>query len=241
MSRFMKVFTGLVVVVTALAGWTSFTGRNSDQSVASAATSETSPSLVAPSPTPNPLSNPADGAGSLLLTAGEVAVANLGGSGPTEESARAFAVLLVNLDERRLTGTDENATQLTAAVAAAGSRDVLVAQAVRQSGVLRTEFGPDTKWFNQALRVRTVSVSATNAAIDVWWVKIVTSPGRATAGDIWGTTRFSLVWENGTWKIANEESRLGPWPTHSRTEVQHPSGARFRAELEGFEPVAVTQ
>jgi hypothetical protein len=237
MSRIMKVFTGLVVIVTALAGWTFFTGRDSDRS--SAVTSESPPSLVTPSsvvvasdsvsgsPEPAPAVPPA-------------AVVDTG-STPSEESARTFAASLVNLDERRLTGTDENATQLTAAVAASGSRDILVAQAVRQSAVLRTEFGQGTTWFNQALRIRTISVSATNAVVDVWWVKIVTSPARATAGDIWGTTRFTLVWENGAWKVANEESALGPWPTHSRTEVQHPSGARFAAELEGFEPVGVSK
>jgi hypothetical protein len=237
MSRIMKVFTGLVVIVAVLAGWTWFSNRTSATSTtpvvaAGGVTSETPPSLVAPTPTAPVVSNvPGE-----PLPANTEAVPAGVGSVPTEASARAFAAAIVNLDERRLT-TDINATQLTTAIAASGSRDALVTQALRQSALLRTEFDAGAKWFDQALRARTISISATAAVADVWWVKVVTSPSRATAGDIWGTTRFTLVWENNEWKVRNEESHLGPWPTHSRTEVQHPTGAGFAAELIGFEPI----
>ena len=161
------------------------------------------------------------------------------GGAPTEASARDTAASLVQLDERRMRSV-ETATSMTNTIAATGSRDVLVVQAVRQINRLHTELGADLTMWAQPLRARTISVNMSAAVIDVWWVKVITSPGMLTAGDIWGTTRFSLVWEDNTWKVANEKSRLGPWPTHASDAVHHPSGAAFAAELSGFTPIETT-
>ena len=237
MSRIMKIFTALLAVTTVLSGWLwlhnqapsrrQTTERSSIESATTAtATSVPSAVLLDPSPSTTPTVD------------GNIVVTPAAGA-PTEASARDVAASFVQLDERRMRSVD-TATSMTNAIAATGSHDVLVVQAVRQTNRLHTELGADLTMWAQPLRARTISVNSSAAVIDVWWVKVITSPGMLTAGDIWGTTRFSLVWEDNTWKVANEKSRLGPWPTHASDAVHHPSGAAFAAELSGFTPIETT-
>ena len=232
MSRTMKIFTALLVMTTVLSGWWWLNDRTpsprqaterSSTEPATTATSVPSAVLLDPSPSTTPTVDE------------NIAVTPAAGA-PTEASARDMAASFVQLDERRMRSV-ESATAMTNAIAATGSRDVLVVQAVRQTNRLHSELGADLTMWAQPLRARTISVSASAAVIDVWWVKVIASPGMLTAGDIWGTTRFSLVCEGDTWKLANEESRLGPWPTHASDAVHHPSGGAFTAELTGFTPI----
>ena len=233
MSRTMKIFTALVAVTAVLSGWLWLHDRRPSRPQSThppsiAATTVSVPSAVVPDPSPSTTPN-----------MDENIVATRTGGAPTEASAREMAASLVQLDERRMRSV-ETATSMTNTVAAAGSRDVLVVQAVRQTNRLHTELGADLTMWAQPLRARTISVNMSAAVIDVWWVKVITRPGMLTAGDIWGTTRFSLEWQDNTWKLANEESRLGPWPTHASDSVHHPSGAAFTAELTGFTPIQTT-
>ena len=232
MSRTMKIFTALLAITTVLSGWLWLHDRTPSQpqatepsSTESATTATSVPSAVLLDPSP-----------STTPTVDENIVVTPAAGAPTEASARDVAASFVQLDERRMRSV-ETATAMTNAIAATGSRDVLVVQAVRQTNRLHTELGADLTMWAQPLRARTISLNASAAVIDVWWVKLVTSPGMLTAGDIWGTTRFSLVWQNDTWRLANEESHLGPWPTHASDAVHHPSGAAFTAELTGFTPI----
>ena len=248
MSRTMKVFSALLVITGLLSGWLLFRGRPAGPPLVS----DPIP-IEAPPPTtmPSPIESSAVNAGAVEGAVVDSTVATPGldtatppppSSDPAttgDESARAFAASIVALDERRLRDVD-SATSMTAAVAAAGSRDVLIAQAVRQTNRLHTQLGAELSMWAQPLRARTIRIDATSAVVDVWWVKVITGPQRLTAGDVWGTTRFTLAWEDGGWKVANEESRLGPWPTHATDAVRHPSGAAFAAELTGFTPIAST-
>lgn len=242
MSRTMKMFSALIVLTGVLSGWLLFRGRTPRPAVVS------DPIAVAPaSPVPStPTSSPTSTLRSTVstLTTAEPVFTGDGNDVTSpdatvgdEASARAFAASMVTLDERRLRDVAA-ARSMTEAIAAASSREVLVAQAVRQTNRLHTQLGAELSMWAQPLRARTVRVNARDAVVDVWWVKVLSGPSRLTAGDVWGTTRFTLAWEGGGWKVANEESRLGPWPTHATDVVQHPSGAAFTAELAGFAPIA---
>ena len=212
MSRTTKVLAGLVGVAMVLSGWLWFKGN-------SPASPSPSPSTTAPSTT------------FARAVAADAVVA-----GPSEASARAAAVAMVALDERRLLNVHDAET-MTAAVSTATSHDALVEQAVRQTQKLHAQLGAQLTLYAQPLRARTISVDASSALIDVWWVKVITSPTQLTAGDIWGTTRYTLTWDGGRWTVADEASHLGPWPTHSAETVHHLSGAAFDAELRGFTPL----
>ena len=236
MSRTMKIFTALVAVTTVLSGWLWLHDRTPSHPQAtgrplieSAATTVSVPSAIVLDPSP-----------SATPSVDENIAVTRSADAPTEASARGMAASLVQLDERRMRSV-ETATSMTNAIVAKESRDLLVVQAVRQTNRLHTELGADLTMWAQPLRARTISVNASAAVIDVWWVKVMTGPGMLTAGDIWGTTRFSLVWQDNTWKLTNEESRLGPWPTHASDAVHHPSGAAFTAELTGFTPIETTR
>jgi hypothetical protein len=158
----------------------------------------------------------------------------------SEIGARRAAAAIVSLDEKRLVN-DEAAQAMTVAVASTAGRGPLVEQALRQSRAMHTKLGDNIVLLSQPLRVRTVSVvPSSKAEIDVWWVKVFSSPTLNHATDIWGTTRVSLVWENNAWRQANEVSRLGPWPTHATDQVTHPTGAVFLAQLEEFTQLDVT-
>ncbi len=231
MSRSMKLFIGLMLVAVGLSGWMLLTRRSSSTpgADASSVAPTTLPVVAAPvAPVEEPLV--------VSATTQQVVMVADG----SESGARQAAAAMVALDERRLVN-DVTAESLTVAVASTAGRGPLVEQAIRQSRALRTKLGDNIVLLSQPLRVRTVRVvRSSSAEIDVWWVKVVSSVTLEHAADIWGTTRVSLVWENNTWRYANEVSRLGPWPTHATDAVTHHSGAVFLAELDGFTPLDTT-
>jgi hypothetical protein len=230
MSRTTKAFFGLTVLVAGLSFWAFVTKSDQPPRIPSTAEIDTAPLPMAPT-TALSKQQPID----TTVTDAEVGTGTLLLSDP-ESAARSAAAALVALDEHRMV-SDETATAMTVGVAAVGSRDALVSQAVRQTRSLRKQLGAGITLMAQPLRARTVSITPTTAEIDVWWVKVVTSPEHPTAGDIWGTTRVSLTWEADVWKVSNEASRLGPWPTHATDRVTHASGASFAAQLDGFTQV----
>lgn len=215
MSRTTKVLGALVGVVTVLSGWLWMKGDS-------------------PASHPQPTST----TGVQAVVTDPPVVADPVVVTPRDVSARAAAAAMVALDERRLLNVHDAET-MTAAVSAASSHDALVAQAVRQTEKLHTQLGADLTLYAQPLRARTISVDSTSAVIDVWWVKVITSPTQLTAGDIWGTTRFTLTWDGSRWTVANEASHLGPWPTHAADAVHHLSGPAFDVELRGFTPLEI--
>ncbi len=222
MSRTLKIFAGLTVLVAGLSGVMFVTKSSSKPSLKQPGVGSVTPPL----PTAPPPQQP----NVALPTVAEPAVLGVDRS---ESSARQVAARLVALDEQRMV-SEQAAATMTSAVASKGSTAVLVEQAVRQTRSLHRQLGEGLVLMSQPLRARTITITATSAEIDVWWVKVVSSPTQPNAGDIWGTTRVSLVWEDNTWKQTNEVSRLGPWPTHASDRVNHPTGASFLEQLNGF-------
>ncbi len=153
----------------------------------------------------------------------------------TEAAAVATAAAAVALAAPRMT-TPEKARALTKAISARDSEPALVEQAERQLTKLRAQLG-DVTVLAHPLRARTIHYDATRAVVDIWWVKVLTGDHLAYVADIWGTTRFTLTYETGAWRVASEDSDLGPWPTHSATAVTHLSGPAFNLTLDGYQPV----
>jgi hypothetical protein len=231
MSRISKIVVGLTVVVVALSGWLFVTKGSSKRPVPMAGSAASPLPVATPtSPEPNvvPLAAPIVASQSPVPTGDR-----------RESSAQRAAAGVVALDEQRMV-SEQTAATMTAAITSKGARAVLTEQAIRQTRSLHRQLGENIVVFAQPLRVRTIAITETTAEIDVWWVKVVSSETQPNAGDIWGTTRVSLIWEDNAWKESNEASRLGPWPTHASDRVTHPSGASFLAQLNGFLPLTTT-
>lgn len=237
MSRALKLFLGVTVVAVASSGWL-FLTRSDNSNRPGTVGSITAPPLPSTVPSELPAATPTP-VGAVTPTP-PVETSSTGGlpvrGDRSEAGARRAAIAVVALDEKRMV-SEQAAATMTAAVTSSGSRDVLVEQAIRQTRSLHRQLGDGLVLLSQPLRIRTVAFTESAADIDVWWVKVVSSPTQPTAGDLWGTTRVSLLWEDGQWKQSNEVSRLGPWPTHASDQVSHPSGALFLEQMTGFTPI----
>lgn len=85
-----------------------------------------------------------------------------------------------------------------------------------------------------ALGTKVVIYTPAAATIDAYGVAVTIRQGNAASASIWNTSRLSLVWEAGDWKLSSEDSAPGPTVVPSTLQ---PAGGDPNSLLQGFGPV----
>ena len=136
----------------------------------------------------------------------------------TQDGAVAAAVRYLGALSGEVILDPASARRAVSGIAARRSREALSRAYAAAAIQLREELGIETVP-KPVVLVRAAPVgyrisgfTSTTATVSVWRVGIVGSGATADPRQSWRTETVSLVWEDGTWKVASLRSTPGPTP-----------------------------
>lgn len=157
----------------------------------------------------------------------------------TREGAVAAATAYGATGALLLAADDDGVVAAIDAMAAAGARDRLLADARQARDALAAELGAAAavRWREGALALRVDAHTDAAATVSVWRVGVLWAPGAAPPQAQWATARYELVWERGDWKLAGQSSAPGPVPI-TAGDAAPLSAQELDRALDGFTAAA---
>lgn len=76
--------------------------------------------------------------------------------------------------------------------------------AAKDSSTIENEFGPGALIENSVLRYRIENFTRDRADVSVWLVSVI-QPESGSPVQIWSTVKYTLLWEDGDWRVSDTE------------------------------------
>lgn len=151
--------------------------------------------------------------------------------GATESGARLAALRFLELTERVVEMTPEEAADAQRAISTARAAERLAADVETKLRAIQAQVPEGV-----AVRVAPVAVRSSRLgdgwSVAIWYVQVAVYGGELAA-EQWTTATYSMVWEGGGWRMDDLVSAPGPTPARSSTTTATPVG-ELLAALEGF-------
>lgn len=156
----------------------------------------------------------------------------------TEQGATAAAAYFVLSGSALVQLAPTMAAEAVGSMSADATSAARVAEALADLNDLRDVLADGSgpiRYLQAVLAVRTEAYSVDNARVSVWSVGVLSREGVASPQAGWSTSTVDLEWENGDWKVADEQITPGPTPDLNGSD--RPAAATdFATRLEGFRP-----
>ena len=155
----------------------------------------------------------------------------------TESGARRASLRFLELTERVVDMTPEEAADAQRAISTARSAERLAADVERKLRAIQAQVPEGV-----AVHVAPVAVRSTRLgdgwSVAIWYVQVAVYGGELAA-EQWTTATYSMVWEAGNWRMDDLVSAPGPTPARSSTTAT-PVG-ELLAALQGFSDEGVAR
>ena len=191
-----------------------------------------------PSPAAEEPGVPGGVAGSEPGPSGEAAGVPVGFARSEAGAVAAAVNVTAAVSQRLLYRSDEEVAAAVAELAASGTEDAQVDDALARLGEVRPRLaagsGP-TWWVVAPLATRVLGFSEERATVSVWLVRVLAQTGVAVPQSTWATVTVELVWEEDDWRLWSTTERPGPTVVADGTDLPA-SAEQLNAALAQFTP-----